>query len=130
VATWAGDRERHWAQQIVDQSEGQALLAPPTSIIELASLLRGARLFVGSDTGPLHLAVAVGTRCVALHGPTRVAQSGPYGEGHVALQEVYREQTSRVRRKADNADMRAIQIDSVAKACDIILADQMSERAA
>jgi ADP-heptose:LPS heptosyltransferase len=130
VVVWAGDRERNWAQQIVTGSRKQAVLAPPTSLTELASLLRGARLFVGSDTGPLHLAVAVGTRCVALFGPTPISQCGPYGEGHVALQEVYVEQSSRERRKADNSAMRAIQIKTACQACDTILADQMSERAA
>ncbi len=130
VAVWAGDREREWARQIVDGSNRQAVMAPSTSLTELASLTRGARLFVGSDTGPLHLAVAVGTRCVAMFGVTPISQCGPYGEGHVALQEVYVEQSSRGRRGADNSAMRAIQTDQACRACDTILADQMSERAA
>jgi ADP-heptose:LPS heptosyltransferase len=130
VVVWSGDRERQWAEQIVAGSQSSAVLAPPTSLTELASLLRGARLFVGSDTGPLHLAVAVGTRCVALFGPTPISQCGPYGEGHVALQAVYKEQSRRARRKAGNDAMRAIQTDAVCRACDNILTDQVSEKAA
>jgi lipopolysaccharide heptosyltransferase I len=130
VVVWAGDRERQWAEQIVAGSQSHAVMAPPTSLPELASLLRGAQLFVGSDTGPMHLAVAVGTRCVAMFGPTPISQCGPYGEGHVALQEVYKEQSRRERRRAGNEAMRAIQTESVCRACDTILADRMSEKAA
>jgi heptosyltransferase I len=44
----------------------------------LMSLLRGAVCVVGGDTGPLHLAVALGTPAVALFGPTDPARNGPY----------------------------------------------------
>ena len=44
----------------------------------LARLYAGARLFVGGDTGPLHLADAVGTRTLALYGPTDPDRNGPY----------------------------------------------------
>jgi heptosyltransferase I len=43
----------------------------------LMALLRAARCVVGGDTGPLHLGVAVGTRAVALFGPTDPARNGP-----------------------------------------------------
>ena len=42
------------------------------------ALLRGAECVVGGDTGPLHLAAALGTRTVALFGPTDPARNGPY----------------------------------------------------
>jgi heptosyltransferase-1 len=44
----------------------------------LMSLLGGAACVVGGDTGPLHLAVALGTPVVALFGPTNPARNGPY----------------------------------------------------
>jgi heptosyltransferase I len=47
----------------------------------LMALLQGARCIVGGDTGPLHLAVALGTRAVALFGPTDPARNGPYALG-------------------------------------------------
>ena len=37
-----------------------------TTLLELGGLMRGARLAVGNDTGPMHLAAAVGVRCVVL----------------------------------------------------------------
>jgi lipopolysaccharide heptosyltransferase I len=122
IVTWAGDREKQWAQQIVDLAGRCASLAPPTTLMELAALLEQASLFVGSDTGPLHLAAAVGARCVSLHGTTRKEQSGPYGHGHVALQEVYVDGGCRQRRAADNAAMKAIHVDQVCSACDAALA--------
>jgi ADP-heptose:LPS heptosyltransferase len=48
------------------------------SLGELMALLRGAECVVGGDTGPLHLAAALGTRTVALFGPTDPARNGPY----------------------------------------------------
>lgn len=75
------------ARGIVDGTgRPRALLAPPTSLTELAALLRRASVVVSADTGPLHLAAALGTRCVGLYGPTSAVRNGPYGERHRALQ--------------------------------------------
>jgi ADP-heptose:LPS heptosyltransferase len=117
VVVWAGDEERQMAERIVACSGGHALCAPPTSLVELAAVLRLARLLVSGDTGPLHLAAAVGTPCVGLYGPTRPEDSGPYGSGHICVQEFYQSGTSRQRRKADNVAMRAIAAETVAAAC-------------
>jgi ADP-heptose:LPS heptosyltransferase len=92
--------------------------------LELAALLHRATLFVGSDTGPLHLAAAMGTPCVSLHGPTRKEQCGPFGTGHVAIQEVYLRGSSRQRRRADNATMKAISVEKVCGGCDELLSAQ------
>jgi ADP-heptose:LPS heptosyltransferase len=67
-----GERER--AAQI------GAELAPPTNLRELARVLRDASLVIGGDTGPLHLAAALGTRVVGLYGPTNPKRNGPYGQ--------------------------------------------------
>jgi lipopolysaccharide heptosyltransferase I len=56
----------------------------------LTALLQGARCIVGGDTGPLHLAVALGTRAVALFGPTDPARNGPYAVGSAARSIVLR----------------------------------------
>jgi heptosyltransferase-1 len=60
-------------------------LTGKTSLKQLAYILRQARAFVGGDTGPMHLAVAAGTRVVALFGPTDPGRNGPYGQGHSVL---------------------------------------------
>jgi heptosyltransferase I len=51
------------------------------SLGQLMALLRNAACIVGGDTGPLHLAVALGTASVAIFGPTDPARNGPYRSG-------------------------------------------------
>ena len=58
---------------------GPARMAPATSIFELAALLSRARLFVGGDSGPLHLACAVDCPVVGLYGPTDPVVNAPWG---------------------------------------------------
>ena len=130
VVVWAGDEERDWARHIVENAGGHAVVAPDTSLPELAELARRAALFVGSDTGPLHLAAAVGTPCVGLFGPMPGERNGPYGRGHIILQKARLEGTSRQRRTADNATMLAIATEDVMAACDSILARQARPRQA
>ncbi len=121
LVVWAGSEERSWAEHIVAGSMGQAHLAPNTTLTELVALSRRATLFVGSDTGPLHLAAAVGTPCVGLFGPMPRERNGPYGSQHIALQEVWLTGSSRERRTADTSSMEAIQVPQVNTACDTIL---------
>jgi 3-deoxy-D-manno-octulosonic-acid transferase/heptosyltransferase-1 len=52
----------------------------------LAALCRRADVMVSTDTGPMHLAAAVGTPVVALFGPTAPNRTGPYGSGHHVIQ--------------------------------------------
>lgn len=55
------------------------------SVSELVSLTRRASLFVGGDTGPMHLAAALGVPVVAIFGPTNPARNGPYGTRSIVL---------------------------------------------
>jgi ADP-heptose:LPS heptosyltransferase len=129
LVVWAGEAERAWAEQIVRESDEQARLAPPTSLAQLAALARRARLLVGSDTGPLHLAAAVATPCVGLYGPMPAETNGPYGPQHIALQKLRFEGTSRQRRRAPKQLMEAIAVDMVCEACDRILSRDASHAA-
>jgi lipopolysaccharide heptosyltransferase I len=54
-------------------------------LAQLMALLRNACCIVGGDTGPLHLAVALGTPAVALFGPTDPARNGPYPPQEIVL---------------------------------------------
>ena len=56
------------------------------SIPELAELIRGAKLYVGNDSGPMHLAAAVGTPVVALWGSSSSARWRPWSAEHVVVQ--------------------------------------------
>lgn len=126
VVVWAGDQERQLAQTIVFHSQDTALLAPPTSITELTALARRARLFVGSDTGPMHLAVAVGTPTISLHGPSRAEWCGAYGPNNIRLQ--VQDDTGRARHKqsTDDSAMRAISTELVQQACEQLLSAPIS----
>lgn len=121
VAAWGLAAELPMAETIVETSGGQAQLAPPTTMRELASLCRRAALFVGSDTGPMHLAVAVGTPTISMHGPSRADWCGAYGPHNIRLQIRYEEGSSTERRQADDGAMRAITVEMAAQACDQVL---------
>lgn len=63
----------------VERASAGAATRVTCSLSELIALSRRATLFVGGDTGPLHLAVALGVPAVALFGPTDPARNGPHG---------------------------------------------------
>ena len=118
---WAGDEERRSADQILVNAGGFAHMAPPTTLVELAALCQRAKLFIGCDTGPLHLAAAIGTPCIGLYGASSARRNGPYGEQHVALQKMLLPGGSRYRRNADDAAMRTISVENVCAACDVLM---------
>jgi heptosyltransferase-1 len=72
-----GPEEEQLAQQVRDAS-GAVARPLSCSISELIALTRRASLFIGGDTGPMHLAAALGVPIVALFGPTRPERNGPY----------------------------------------------------
>ncbi len=121
LVVWAGKSEREMADAIVNHSEGAARLAPDTTLVELAALARRARLFIGSDTGPLHLAAAVDTPCVGLYGPWPAKRHGPYGSKNVSLQKAFYEGPTKGRRSAPPSYMEAITTADVCSACDQFL---------
>lgn len=128
LVVWAGNEEHAAAQEIAAGSEGHARLAPPTNLRELAALCALARLFVGSDTGPLHLAEAVGTPCVGLYGPWPAEETGPYGPQHIAIQKAeFSGTTSHERRHAPSTLMEAIDVPSVCDGCDAVLTRRVAQ---
>jgi lipopolysaccharide heptosyltransferase I len=121
VVTWAGADELAWAQEIVAGSGGHALLAPRTDLTQLAALLELSRFFLGCDTGPMHLAAAVGRPCVALYGPTLPEETGAYGPAHLAVCAPLRPRSHGARRRGDNEAMRSIETRCVIEACEAML---------
>jgi heptosyltransferase I len=84
VVLW-GPGEQELAQQVADASNGSARVAPATEIADLVALSRAARLIVSGDTGPLHIAAAVGTPAVGLYGPTSPHRNGPWHDRDVLV---------------------------------------------
>lgn len=79
-------RERHLLASVaVGTTPPPRILAGDLPLGALGALLEGARLFIGNDSGLLHLARAVGTPALAVFGPTLPERTGPLGDGARAL---------------------------------------------
>jgi lipopolysaccharide heptosyltransferase I len=92
----------------------------PSSVVQFIALARRAKLFLGGDTGPLHLAAAVGTPLVAIHGPTDPARNGPFNKADIAL---YNQAPVNHTRRGSNATyIEGISVESVAAAIEARLA--------
>lgn len=103
VLLLGGPGEETLLRTIASGLDGGGIFAlAPEPIAELTACLRRARVVVGNDTGPLHLAAAVGVPAVGLYGPTRGERNGPYGAASCFIQ-------SPTRRVAD------IDVDTVAR---------------
>ncbi len=87
IVTW-GPGEQALADRVVAASRGRARRAFETTLVDYVELARRARLVVAADTGPLHLACAVGTPVVALFGPTDPARNGPFAREDEVVREV------------------------------------------
>ncbi|MBI5360354.1 MAG: glycosyltransferase family 9 protein [Planctomycetes bacterium] len=82
LLTWAGAEECGAVEKIRAQIGADAVLAPEIIDLKiLAFFLQEAELFIGADTGPLHLAASVGTPCAALFGPKDPAVYAPFSFG-------------------------------------------------
>jgi len=81
-----GPGEVPLVQAVEDASEGAAQRIA-CSLTELIALMRRARLFIGGDTGPMHLAAALGIPVVAIFGPTDPARNGPFGTRSIVLRD-------------------------------------------
>ena len=57
-----------------------------TTPMQLGALIENCDLYLTCDSGPMHIAAAVGTPTIALFGPTSPIRHGPYGENHEVLQ--------------------------------------------
>jgi heptosyltransferase-1 len=84
VVLW-GPGEQALARDVVAASNGAARPAPATEIADLLALSRQASLVVSGDTGPLHIAAAVGTPAVAIFGPTNSVRNGPWSPADVTV---------------------------------------------
>jgi heptosyltransferase-1 len=84
IVAW-GPGEEDLARAVVAAAGGTAALAPMTSLGELLAIVSAASLVVSGDTGPLHLAAALGTPIVGIYGPTDPARNGPWSPADVTL---------------------------------------------
>jgi heptosyltransferase I len=92
----------------------------PSTLVQFIALARRAKLFVGGDTGPLHLAAAVGTPIVAIYGPTDPLRNGPFSPVDIALSN--RGPIDHTRRGSDPSYLPGVSVESVLKAIEERLA--------
>ncbi len=99
-------------------------LANRLTILESAELLRRCLFYIGNDTGAMHLAAAVGTRCVAIFAAREPSKSWfPYGDNHIVLRKDVPCQNCYLSAcvKEDRRCLRAIGVDEVWSACQRML---------
>ncbi|OGW37999.1 MAG: hypothetical protein A2Y97_10040 [Nitrospirae bacterium RBG_13_39_12] len=76
------------ANKIVVLSNGNSIsLAGKTDLKELIEVIRGAKFVVSNDSGPMHIAAALGIPVFAIFGPTDPLRTGPYGKMHTVIKE-------------------------------------------
>jgi ADP-heptose:LPS heptosyltransferase len=111
-----GPGEEALAHGVASTSRSGVCRALPCTLKQFAGLARRAILFVGGDTGPLHLAAAAGTPIVGLYGPTSPERNGPFSKSDIT---VGRDLWCRVgcyRRKCWHWECMEIPIDEVKRA--------------
>lgn len=116
-----GPGEEELARETAVASDGAAK-PMQCSISELMALTRRARLFIGGDTGPVHLAAALQVPVVAIFGPTDPARNGPYGTRNIVLRNPA-SATSHARNPDPDEAMLQIRVDDVVSAARGLLAD-------
>jgi lipopolysaccharide heptosyltransferase I len=120
VILW-GPGEGDAARAAVDASAGAARMAPEIGLADLTALVAGARLMLSGDTGPTHIAAALGVPIVALFGPTNPRRNGPWDDADVVLSRYDACDCHYERRcRRDDADwcLGAITVDEVVAAVD------------
>lgn len=122
-----GPGEEQLGEQ-VSTASGASAKALKLTITELIALTRGAKLFVGGDTGPLHLAAALQVPVVAIFGPTDPARNGPYATRSVVLRSPA-SPTTHARNPKPDEGMLEIGVDAVVEAARGLLAAGAAEAA-
>jgi heptosyltransferase I len=109
-----GPGEEALARAAESSSGGHARMIQ-LSLTQLISFTRRASLFIGGDTGPMHLAAASGIPVIALFGPTDPARNGPFGTKNIVLRSPL-SLTSHKRRAEPDAGLLTITVDEVLSA--------------
>lgn len=114
------------AARVVAASGGAARVVA-SSIAEMTSLLRRAALYIGGDSGPTHLAAALGIPLVGLYGPTDPARNGPWGSGPKRILRHADSITSHKRIEEIDRGLARITLAQVTEAADSLLSPKQPE---
>jgi len=116
-----GPGEAMIAEQVCRAAMPARPVVIATTIEELMGLLAHARCMLAADSGPLHLAAALGTPVVGLYGPTDPARNGPFAPGAIVVSEAMPGEISYKRRQAVSPAMLRIGVEKVLEAVDSCL---------
>ena len=86
ISLFAGPNERELQTEVANMMDVPPILVKTNDLRQLAALISACDVYVGNDTGPMHIAAAVDTPVVALFGSTNHHRSGPYGDKHTIVQ--------------------------------------------
>ena len=86
ILLFASPNERELQTQVAEMMDVPPMLVQTDDLRQLAALISACDVYIGNDTGPMHIAAAVGTPVVALFGSTNPIRSGPYGDKHTVIQ--------------------------------------------
>ena len=86
ILLFGGPNERDLQAQVESLMRTPPILVKTENLREVAALIAACDVYIGNDTGPMHIAAALGTAVVALFGSTHHIRSGPYGEQHTVVQ--------------------------------------------
>ena len=86
ILLFAGPNERELQAQVANMMDVSPILVKTDNLRQLAALISACDVYIGNDTGPMHIAAAVDTPVVALFGSTNHHRSGPYGDKHIVVQ--------------------------------------------
>ncbi|HEV2306733.1 MAG TPA: glycosyltransferase family 9 protein [Candidatus Acidoferrales bacterium] len=111
-----GPGEQDLAEIVRREAGSPEPLIEQFNLRQLAPLLRSAKFLVAADTGPLHVASALGTPVVGLYGPTDPARNGPYSPRDVVVRKAAPEETTYQRGKFPSRSMLAITVEDVLEA--------------
>jgi len=111
-----GPGEDALARDLIRTAGNPAPVAIPLPLGPLMALLRRAKFIVSADSGPLHLASALGTRVVGLFGPTDPARNGPYSPGDISVRNAHASVTTYRRGASYSPAMLSITVDQVVDA--------------
>ena len=85
ILLFAGPDERELQARVANLMYQQPICVKTGDLCQIAALIAACDFYIGNDTGPMHIAVAVETSVIALFGSTNHHRSGPYGEEHIVV---------------------------------------------
>ena len=86
ILLFSGPNERELQTQVASRMDTPPVIVATENLREVAALIAACDVYIGNDTGPMHIAAAVDTPVVALFGSTNHIRSGPYGKQHTVVQ--------------------------------------------